>query len=416
MKLLLLTTLLLFPLNPLSENATSTTIEDYYIYSTNYEIGGTSQIGNQMISKYFDNEINIVKEDELYFLSITLLNNDALSSLNISLPSSNLKSGIEEEINGQKTTYTITLSYEDLINELKLSGSVAKMGMDISFTIKPNLDNLTKSENKVDINKEYPARFVPILNIDEVGNIETTLNSYYKLPSATASFNDSNLEVSTIVTSPSGKNILIEDNKIYVDELGDYTIDFKASTNEYKTNLGNDSYSKESIILTSNAIESNMVKVNDINNILPNDYIIQCQRIESGTTYNKISNLVSHISSTFEITNLNIIDSNGDSISLLDNIECFIETNPNYNRNKVKVYYINKINLENIDCEGYGRYIKFKNNKLGNYVILTEDTNTKFNLPLILSFSIIGSILIIGFIIFLIIYILKRKKKNNLIN
>lgn len=412
MKLLLLTTLLLFPLNPLSESTISTTIEDYYIYSTNYEIGGTSQIGNQMISKYFDDEIKLVKEDELYFLSITLLDNNALSSLNISLPSTNLKSGIEEEINGQKSTFTITLSYKDLLNELKLSGSVAKMGMNVSFTIKPNLDNLIKSENKVDANKEYPARFVPILNIDEVGNIETTLNSYYKLPSATASFNDFNLEVSTKVTSPSGKNVLIENNKIYVDELGDYTIDFKASTGEYKTNLGNDSYTKKTIILTSNAKESNMVKINDINNILPNNYTLQCQRIESGVTYDKISNLINSISSSFEITNLNIIDSNGESVTLSNNIECFIEANPNYDRNKVKVYYINKDNLENINCEGYGRYIKFQNNKLGNYLILIEDANTKLNLPLVLSLLIIVGLIIIALIIFLIIFIIKKKKKQ----
>lgn len=217
--------------------------------------------------------------------------------------------------------------------------------------------------------------------------------------------------MNVFVTSPSGESVEVEDNKISVTELGDYTIDFIASTDEYKTNLGNDSYAKESIKLTSNAITSSMVKVVDIHNILPQGYIVQCQRIESGTTYDKVSSLLATISENYEITNITMMDSTGQDIVLTDTVECYIETNPNYDRNKVKVYRVDD-KLEEVSSSGYGRYVKFESKKMGTYVVLIKGVQTKTNLPLIISFTVIGVVILFALAVFLVIFFLRKRKQK----
>jgi hypothetical protein len=390
--------------------SSSLTMQDYSVYTTDYEIGGTNQIGNQMISKYFDSQAKVFKENDLYFLSITLLDNQALSDMDISV--SDKKSGILEEVNGKKSTYTITLSYEDLDSEISLSGNVAKMGMSVSFTIHPNITSFVLTDEKVDEKKEYPARFVPELSLDEVGSVETVLDSYYHIPSSKATFEDKEIPVSVSVTSPSGENVAISEDKIRVEEIGEYTISFKASVSDYKTNLGNDSYALETITLKSNALSSGMVKIKDENNVLPSDYIVQCQRIQSGSTYDKVSRILEKVSDNYEITNIALMDKNGEDIHLNGEIECYIQTDPNYDRNKLKVYYLNGDNLELVTSSGYGRYVRFASSRMGTYVVLMEGVKTTVNLPLILSLSIGGTIALIALVVFLILFLIRRKKKS----
>lgn len=412
MNLLFLAFSLLLSISPVKKANSISTIDDYSIYKTSYSIGGTNQIGSQMISKYFDSDVEVFKENDLYFLSLTLLDNQALSDIDISV--STLKSGILEETNGKKTVYTITLSEEDIQKDIAISGNVSKMAKQVSFTVKADIDNLTLTENKVGEEKEYPARFVPELKLDLNGEVETTLNSYYKLPEATASFDNQNIDVNVIVTSPKGEDVQIDDNKIQVKELGNYSIDYIASTSLYKTNLGNDSYTKETINLVCNSSTNSMVKIVDSNNVLPKDYVLQCQRIEAGTTYDTISNLLNGKSENFEVTNISILNSNGEDISLSNYIEFRVETNPNYDRNKVKVYHFDDDRLELVSSKGYGRYVSFENTKVGTYVILIEGVKQTINLPLVITLSVIGVLVVIALSVLVVILVLKKKQKEKL--
>ncbi len=387
-------------------------LSDYSIYTASYEIGGTNQIGKHMIGKYFDSTARIFKEDDLYFLSLTLLDNQALTDLNLSV--SSLKSGVKEEIDGKKTVYTMTLSYEDIKKEISVSGNVNKMGMDVSFSIKPNFSSLELTSEKVDETEEYPAQFVPELHFDSLGDIETTLNSYYMIPNVKGFFDGKDLPVEVKVTSPSGEEVQIEENKIRVSELGDYSLAYKTSTKEYKTNLGNDSYALETITLKSNAQESDLVKVNDINHVLPKGTIVQCQRIHSGSTYEKISSLLENISDHYEVTDISLMDQNGDKLNLSGTIQCLINTNPNYDRNKVKVAFVLDDKLEPVSSESYGRYIRFESQKTGTYVIYVEGVKSSVNLSLLITLSVVGGVLVLALILFLILFRLRKKKKRQI--
>ena len=85
MKMLFLALSLILPLTNVKEANIDTALQDYKVYDTTYEIKGTNQIGQQMISKYFDGNVQVFKENDLYYLSVTLLNNQALSDLKISV-------------------------------------------------------------------------------------------------------------------------------------------------------------------------------------------------------------------------------------------------------------------------------------------------------------------------------------------
>ena len=392
------------------KKAMETPLSDYSIYNASYEINGTNQIGKQMIGKYFDPTAKVFKEDDLYFLSLTLLDNQALTNLDLSI--SSLKSGIMEEVDGKKTVYTITLSDEDIEKEISVSGRVDKMGMNVSFSIKMDVSSLEMTSEKIDETIEYPARFVPELRFDSLGDIQTTLNSYYTIPEAKGFFDNRELPVDVSVTSPSGEEVPLSENRIHVRELGDYKLEFKTSTSEYQTNLGNDSFAIKTITLTSNAVSTDLVKVDDINNVLPSGAIVQCQRIDSGSTYEMISSLLVNVSDHYEITGISLMDQNGDELVLEKPIQCLIKTNPNYDRNKVKVALLSDETLEVVSFENYGRYIRFENKKMGTYVVYVEGVKGNVNLLLILIFSILGSVLLVALIVFLFLFLFKKKKKK----
>ena len=75
------------------------TIEQNSIYTTSYEIGGTNSIGAGMIGKYFDSNVEVSNINDIYLVSITLLDNNALTNLKITPTSDD--SGIISTINGK---------------------------------------------------------------------------------------------------------------------------------------------------------------------------------------------------------------------------------------------------------------------------------------------------------------------------
>lgn len=390
----------------------SVEVDDDIIYDTSYEIGGTNSIGQSMIGKYFDDHAYLLKENDLYFLSITLLDNSALSDINISLSDYSYKSGILINENGKKTTYTITLGEEDITSQVNIAGKVSAMNQDVSFTIKLNLDNMTKTSELVDKSFEYPARFVPEILMDAVGDVTSIQNATYKLPDAKAMFGADKCDLEIFVKSPNGDDVDIYQNKIVLTELGEYEVIYKASTSKYKTNLGNDSYTTKSFKVISTSAGSSLVKVIDLNKILPDNYVVQSQRIESGQEYANIKSLLVKKSQKYEITNILLLDNTGEGLNLDANVNYYIKTNPDFNRNNVEVYHLNENGtLEQISARGYGRYVTFEANCTGTFIVLVPGVS--FVMPMWgYALIAVGVIILIGLALFLIIHFVKKRHKK----
>lgn len=382
-------------------------IEDNKVYSCDYNIGGTNSIGEGMIKKYFDSNVLVTNVSDYYLVSITLLNNKALTNLRMSV--SNLESGLDEEVNAKESVYTISLEEEYLDKSIDIEAYVSSMNMAVNFNITLNLSNLVLTDKVFDDTKEYKAVYVPTLKLDYIGDINLVQNSVCVLPNAKGSFQYESVNVTISVISPSGKEVSISNNSFKTEEIGTYRVIYKAECNKYKTNLGNPSYTTVSINVISSSEDNTIVKINDINSVLPSKYYLITQRITSGNEYDQISLKLEGVSENYEITNIKLIDDNSNTISLSNNIEYYIETNPKYNRNEIKVYLYEDDELIELDCAGYGRYVKFENNKCGTFVVLVK--GVIFHMPVwgYIVISLSSIIVLIGVVV-LIIVIYKKKK------
>lgn len=383
-------------------------LEENVYYNSSYTIGGTSSIGAGMIEKYFDSNALVVNQGDFYFVSITLLDNNALT--NLSIPG-DYERGIVKEDVGKKSTYTVSLMGNDIKSPIPFTGRVDAMRMDVSFNIKLNLDSVSKTDKTLDSETEFPGVYVPTITIDSAGDVSSVQNAIYKLPEASASLGDEKCELEIKALDPEGEDVLIENNQITLSKLGVYSIIYKAKTSKYKTNLGNDSYTTKVIKVTSLSKSSDSVKIDDLNNILPKNYIVQSQTITSGSEYDRIVKLMEDYSEHYEAINISLMDYNGSEIILSDNIKYYLEVSPSFDRNKLEVYYLDGDKLINVACDGYGRYVTFSSNMVGTFIVLVPGIT--FHMP-ILGYILIaaGILLVIVGAVVVTIIIVKKKKYN----
>lgn len=342
-------------------------LEENVYYNSSYTIGGTSSIGAGMIEKYFDSNALVVNQGDFYFVSITLLDNNALT--NLSIPGDYERGVIKEDV-GKKSTYTVSLTGNDIKSPIPFTGRVDAMRMDVSFNIKLNLDSVSKTDKTLDSETEFPGVYVPTITIDSAGDVSSVQNAIYKLPEASAFLGDEKCELEIKALDPEGEDALIENNQITLSKLGVYSIIYKAKTSKYKTNLGNDSYTTKVIKVTSLSKSSDSVKIDDLNNILPKNYIVQSQTITSGSEYDRIVKLMEDYSEHYVAINISLMDYNGSEIILSDNIKYYLEVSPSFDRNKLEVYYLDGDKLINVACDGYGRYVTFSSNMVGTFIVL----------------------------------------------
>lgn len=383
-------------------------LEENVYYNSSYTIGGTSSIGAGMIEKYFDSNALVVNQGDFYFVSITLLDNNALT--NLSIPG-DYERGIVKEDVGKKSTYTVSLMGNDIKSPIPFTGRVDAMRMDVSFNIKLNLDSVSKTDKTLDSETEFPGVYVPTITIDSAGDVSSVQNAIYKLPEASASLGDEKCELEIKALDPEGEDALIENNQITLSKLGVYSIIYKAKTSKYKTNLGNDSYTTKVIKVTSLSKSSDSVKIDDLNNILPKNYIVQSQTITSGSEYDRIVKLMEDYSEHYEAINISLMDYNGSEITLSDNIKYYLEVSSSFDRNKLEVYYLDGDKLINVACDGYGRYVTFSSNMVGTFIVLVPGIT--FHMP-ILGYILIaaGILLVIVGAVVVTIIIVKKKKYN----
>ena len=181
-------------------------LEENVYYNSSYTIGGTSSIGAGMIEKYFDSNALVVNQGDFYFVSITLLDNNALT--NLSIPG-DYERGIVKEDVGKKSTYTVSLMGNDIKSPIPFTGRVDAMRMDVSFNIKLNLDSVSKTDKTLDSETEFPGVYVPTITIDSAGDVSSVQNAIYKLPEASASLGDEKCELEIRALDPEGEDALI---------------------------------------------------------------------------------------------------------------------------------------------------------------------------------------------------------------
>ena len=377
-------------------------------YNVSYEIGGQSGIGAEMIAKYFDKTVVVEKIGNNYYASVTQLSS---SMENLSL---NLADGMQvgyriTEDNGNRKTFSYTLSEENLSKALPFSVFVAPRGETFDFTITLDLANATRTGDVEDTTTDRPGEYVPVITTT-AGDTQMEKGATYVLPQATAALGDEVCEVTTKVYYD-GEEVAFEGNRLALENAGEYTVIYRAECPTYKTNLGNNSYSEYSFIVTSKVGATTLAKFEDESGVFSSGTAIQASNITVGTAYELAAEKMKTIADTFSVMSVSYFAESGEEVTPSGNVTLYLAADMTFDRNEIVVYHLSDDGeLTKIDCSGYGRYVRLQTDKTGTFIICIP--GVAFVMPMwCWALIAVGGIVIIAAAVTLVVLTVKRKKR-----
>lgn len=383
-------------------------------YEVSYEFGGQSGTGGQMLKKYFDTSAVIEKIGTNYYLSITQLSN-SMQNLMLTLEDGMQVGYRITENDGNKTTYSYTLSEENISRELPFSVYVAPRDETFYFTVKLNPDSARFLGN-VDKSTERPAQFVPTLSTTAGSSYEAKKGQLFVIPEVEANLGEEKLEVSIsayYLRNGEKIEVAISDNKIVLDNVGEYHVVYKAQSDKYMTLLKNPTYTEKDMVIVSRADGGETVKVSDINGILPSDVsIIASKLADDSTIYHLAAEKMSSIAERFQVFGVELVASDGNTVVLSGEITVSIKADFTYNRNDIEVYHLNTDGvLTKLFSENGGSYVNVTTDKIGTFIVCVPGVT--FVMP-IWSYILIafgGAIVVAAIVIICVIFVKRRKKR-----
>ncbi len=354
----------------------------------------------------FTNPVTVEKEDGRYYMCMGYSSSIGYMNLNIS----DMEVGkVEEKIDGW-TYYTYTLSLTNLKSKLNFTVFITAMSREVSFNAILDLESATKTSDTIRDLGERPAEFVPVISTTSASTYSVKLGTTLPIPESSATLGSAEASVS-VTAYYQDKVVEIIEGKLQIDNVGEYKIVYKTTSNKYKTSLGNDTFSTYTITINSLAEDNDIVKYNDINNILSDNVNIIAGKVDSGASFTLASNKMVNIADNYEVFSVEFLDSNGEEIVLDGNIELMFRASTYFDRTKVKVYHMDEDGtLTELAASGFGRYVRSETNKTGTFIVCVPGVS--FHMPMWGYVLILcGVLLLIAIIIVGVILIIKHKKK-----
>ncbi len=354
----------------------------------------------------FTNPVTVEKEDGRYYMCMGYSSSIGYMNLNIS----DMEVGkVEEKIDGW-TYYTYTLSLTNLKSKLNFTVYITAMSREVSFNATLDLESATKISDTIRDLGERPAEFVPVISTTAASEYSLKTGITFPIPECSATIGNEEASVS-VTAYYQDQAVEIREGKLQIDNVGEYKIVYKATSNKYKTSLGNDTYSTYTVTINSLAEDNYIVKYNDINNILPDSVNILAGKIDTGASFILASNKMVNIADNYEVFSVEFLDSNGEEIRLDGNIELMFRASDYFDRTKVKVYHMDEDgSLTELASEGFGRYVRCETNKTGTFIVCVSGVSFHMSMwgyVLILC----GALILIVSVIVGVILIIKHKKK-----
>lgn len=211
------------------------------------------------------------------------------------------------------------------------------------------------------------------------------------------------------------QTVEITDNRFTVANVGEYHLVYKASSPSYKTSLGNDAYTEYDVKIISSVGGSTLAKFTDGKGVLPEGTAIMASRMEKGSSiYRTAADKMKTIADNFEVFGVSFVSGDGNSVSLSENIELYLQANTTYDRTKIVVYYMDDSgNLTKLNASGYGRYVKVDTDKTGTFIVCIP--GVAFVMPM-WGYAVIccvcGAIVLASAITIPIVVVKHKRKKN----
>lgn len=369
------------------------------VYSVSVDLSGLA-----MGADNFSSNATVEKSGDNYYM--TFGHSSSISDL--VLESGNKQTGYTVKTEGGWTSYTYTLSEKRLSSELSFSAYINAMSRNVNLTVKLNLSGAIRTGD-YSYEGERPAEYVPVITTT-AGDTQMEKGATYVLPQATAALGDEVCEVTTKVYYD-GEEVAFEGNRLALENAGEYTVIYRAECPTYKTNLGNNSYSEYSFIVTSKVGATTLAKFEDESGVLSSGTAIQASNITVGTAYELAAEKMKTIADTFSVMSVSYFAESGEEVTPSGNVTLYLAADMTYDRNEIVVYHLSEDGeLTKIDCSGYGRYVRLQTDKTGTFIICIP--GVAFVMPMWgWALIAVGGIVIIAAAVTLVVLTVKRKKR-----
>ena len=356
----------------------------------------------------FTNPVTVEKSGGKYYMTFGF--SSSIGYLNMNLDGKEV--GKKSEKKDGWTYYTYTLSENNLKSKLSFSAYINAMSREMNFTATLNLSSSDKISETVRDLGERPAEFVPVISTKAAAEYFLKAGTVFPIPEATANLGGENSPV--VITAVFGNDSVdVSGGKLALGNVGEYKIIYKATNSQYKTSLGNDSFSEYVVTVHSITGDNDIVKFRDSNNVLPEKAGIIAGKVTDGSAnYEKAASAMKKIADNFEVYSAEFLSEDGEVITLSDKVELLFRADDYFDRTKAEVYYMDDNgSLTKLSASGYGRYVVAETDKTGTFIVCIP--GVAFHMPM-WGYALIlgGSVVIPAGVVVTIIVVAKRKKKR----
>ena len=357
----------------------------------------------------FTNPVTVEKQDGKYYMTFGF--SSSIGYLNLNLDGKEV--GRTSEKKDGWTYYTYTLSENNLKSKLSFSAYINAMSREMNFTAALNLSSSDKTSDTVRDLGERPAEFVPVISTKAAAEYSLKVGTVFPIPEAMAKLGNEDSPV--VITAVFGNDSVdVSGGKLTLGNVGEYKIIYKATNSQYKTSLGNDSFSEYVVTVRSITGENDIVKFRDTNNVLPEKAGIIAGKVTDGSdVYEKAASAMKKIADNFEVYSAEFLSEDGEVITLNGKVELLFRADDYFDRTKAEVYYMDDNGeLTKLSASGYGRYVVTETDKTGTFIVCVP--GVAFHMPMwgyIL--ILVGAVVILAGVVVTIIVVAKRKKRMN---
>ena len=320
----------------------------------------------KMGADHFTNPVTVEKQDGKYYMTFGF--DSSIGYLNLNLDGKEV--GKTSEKKGGWTYYTYTLSENNLKSKLSFSAYINAMSREMNFTATLNLSSSDKTSDTVRNLGERPAEFVPVISTKAAAEYSLKVGTVFPIPEASANLGNEDSPVA--ITAVFGNDSVdVSGGKLTLGNIGEYKIIYKATNAQYKTSLGNDSFSEYVVTVHAVTGENAIVKFRDTNHVLPEKAGILAGKVTDGSeVYEKAASAMKKIADNFEVYSAEFLSKDGEAITLSGKVELLFRADDYFDRTKAEVYYMDENGgLTKLSASGYGRYIVTETDKTGAFIV-----------------------------------------------
>lgn len=360
----------------------------------------------------FSSTATVEKSGDRYYMSFG--HSSSISNLRLNLGGCQV--GYTVKIENGWTIYTYTLSPSNLQGDLPFTAYINAMAKDVSFTISLDFASASKTSDSIADLGERPGEFVPVITTNADREYELIKGSVFAIPEATAKIGSEDCEVAISVyylNNGVQVTVTVTDNRFTLENAGEYHLIYQASSNAYTTSLGNPTYTVLDVKITSSLTASEIAKFTDDNGVVPEGANLMASRVTAGTIFDTAKEKMATLSENYEVFNVKMINADGSEVSLSGAINLHLQAKSTFDRTQVVVYHMAEDGtLTELDCNGYGRYVKFDADQTGTFIVCIP--GIAFVMPMWgYALICVGAVVLIAGGITAIVIAKKRKKKQN---